>query len=162
MKNTSKWFGLIALVAVIALTFAACNKPTGGGDDPKVIAPEWRKTFSSGDYMPNNDDYYAPTTTTLGENTITISGGGLGSPVTITGVYTQGGGPITINDPGEWAFVYKDGVKIGYILGSYNFTNYLLHIGKVAVVNLSANESTFGVTIDLDGVPDYPSIQGIP
>ena len=179
MKNNSKWFeampriALITLTVVIALAFAACGDkgsgdPTGpgGGDPPvtppKVIAAEWRKTFSNGDYMPNGDDYYAPTTTILGENTITISDGGLGSSVTITGVYTQGGGPITINDPGEWAYVYKDGVKIGYIYRSHNFTNYLLQIGKVAVVNVSAQESSIGVTIDLDGVPDYPSIQGIP
>jgi hypothetical protein len=41
MKNTIKLFGIIALVAVISFTMAAC----GGGSNPKSLAKQTYQTF---------------------------------------------------------------------------------------------------------------------
>ena len=172
MKNTSKWFRIFALVAVIGFSVSCGDKgsgdPTGPGggdppvDPPKVIAAEWRETLPYSDnYSPSFGVSYTGFTTVIGENTITLSGGTLGSDVTITGIYTEGGGPVTLLNPGAYTYVYKDGAKIGCIVGYLNFTAYMLQIGNTAKGNASDWESTFGITLDLSGVPDYPSIQGL-
>jgi hypothetical protein len=39
MKNTFKVFGIIALLAIIGLSMAAC-----GGDDPGIVGTKWERT----------------------------------------------------------------------------------------------------------------------
>ena len=45
MKKTSKCLGIIAITMAILLTFAACNKPTGGGGDVDQIPVAGDYTF---------------------------------------------------------------------------------------------------------------------
>ena len=146
---------------ILILIFSACGGD-GSSSDPKVIAAELRKTLTNGDYYEadSTDTTRNGFTTVIGEKTITLSDGNLDSTVTITGVYTEGGGAATYRT-GEWTYVYKDGEKIGYI-GKYTIFSdvwYELFIGKEAKDFASIYEIDLGITIDTTGIPDYPKFR---
>ena len=129
--------------------------------EPKVIAAEWRNTLTySGDYSPSSGDNYTGFSAVIGENTITLSGGTLGSAVTITGIYTEGGGPVTIKTPGEYTYVYKDGGKIGFMVSFTDGADFqVLCIGTYAHQRQEYYElNIVGMTLDLTGVPDFPAV----
>ena len=165
MRNAIKLIGIAALVAVLlagTLIVLGCNKPTGG--TPKVIADEWQNTLTyGGEYSPSGVAYMG-ITAVIGENTITVSGGGLGSDVTITGVYTQGGGPVTLQTPGEYTYVYKDGAKIGFMVRWTDGSAICqrLCVGGTYIESYQPiHEAEQGITLDLTGVPLFPGILGL-
>ena len=132
--------------------------PKGG--EHKLIAPEWRQPFIEGEFQDIEGMLHSIIALTLGANTITISAYDLDPPVILSNVYTEGGGPVTVNTPGEWAYVYQDSAKIGYI---FSFTGegnhyYRLLLGDKAKYDAEANGDAIGVTFDLTGVPDCPSL----
>ena len=128
----------------------------------KFIAAEWRKTLSdNGEYEADGTDTkHTGLTTVIGENKVTLSGGDLGSDVVISNIYTEGGGQGTKLTPSEWAYVYKDGAKIGFIVkyNLYGTTCYDILLGAQAKARVAGYDFDLGITIDLTGVPDYPSV----
>jgi hypothetical protein len=90
MKNTIKLFGIIAVVAVIGLSFAACGDGAGGGGGGGTTATV------SGTYTATTEEDTA---------SLTFKSGGavdfVGPDSTETGTYTVSGSTITMTFGGE-------------------------------------------------------------
>lgn len=162
MKSKKMMLGkckTIILLLVMLFIFFACDNGSTGN----TVAEDLQATLSSGQYQATvTDSNHTGLTVVMGSDTITISGGDLGSPVTISGIYTAGGGTITGigYTSSKWTYVYRDDEKIGYIF-KYNFAGtdvYYLYIGKFAKLTQAGAESQFGITLDTTGIVDYPSI----
>ena len=152
---------LLLLTLALAITLVSCGGGAGGDDPPKVIANEWRMTlpYGSNYQADSGDTMYNSFSTTIGENTITLSGGDFGT-VTLSGVYTKGGGAVTNHTPGKWAYVYDARGKIGYITTcTPSSIEYELYIGICTEDYVADSESYNGITLNINGIPEYPAFR---
>ena len=108
MKNTIKIFGIIALVAVIGITMAACNK--GGGSGGGKLSgtfevddrPGYTRTFSGNKHTFEGPGYKSEGTFTISgdELTVTAADGDVSKfKYTLSGktlTLDAGGGPQTL------------------------------------------------------------------
>jgi len=151
MKNLMKLLGIIVLTATIGFGMTAC----GNGDDddpPKVIAADYRGTITGAslDLTTISDNHNI--NLTVGETSLSWTGDKTGSQ---TGVYTESGG--TLSD-GKWAYLYKDGTKIGMI--AKNSGTLEIITGNAAKDNTASIQTYYGgISLDFTGISDYPSIQ---
>ena len=116
MKNTIKWFGVIALVSIIGFSMAGCgddDESNGAGDDGS-IPNEWRVTYSG-----------SPGTITIGANSLSfvdmywpgeiLNGNGTLTDMTIEqgGTITEGpGGPVG----GKYVYLLRNGQRFGILV----------------------------------------------
>ena len=149
MKNNPKLFGLIAVVMVTMLAFAACgNKNSGDPTSPpssKTVEAKYR--FSGGDWFVSGSGYITGAVSKLDANSINVQGGGIN--ISYTGVYTEGDGTIS-GDP--WAYVYAGNVKIGLVMTG---SNIVLSIGKTySNSSYMGYFTSNGETLDLSDMQD--------
>jgi hypothetical protein len=153
MKNGIKLISIIALAAVIGFTMAACSdelypaKPP----TPKVIETDFRGSILSAVLDLSEHVTDLDIDIIVGESSISWTGDDADS---LTGVYTEGGDS---DISGKWAYLYKDGAKIGVVITDY--TDIILFIGKYST-DYSTYINNISPTIDLTGISDYPSIMG--
>ena len=150
MKNLIKLLGIIALIAIIGLGVTACKE---GDDPPKVIAEHYRGSGVGIHYLDiSATDYDNQIEITVGETSISYTGDKTGS---LTGLHTVEGGVTKYT--GKWAYLYKDGIKIGIIT---EFEGAAVYVGKSVTLNSNKSyiEEDFEITFDVTGVSDYPSI----
>ena len=161
------FFGLLAIL--LAVGFTACGSNGAGPGDPwdgKTVAAEWRKTMDNGDGVceldENPSSRFYNVNIAIDETTITFTGGDLGANVkTISGVYTEEGGMVTVSGPGKWAYVCKAGEKLGFII-KYTGTTYGLLMGGQAtdLVGIYNTNYVPDPAIDITGIADYPAVCG--
>ena len=94
----------------------------------------------------------------MGENTITINGSFLSSPLVLENVYTVGGGSDTFLGI-DYTYVYQNRVKIGFLYHSEEGGSYFqLFLGERAKYDAAVLKYYFGLDINVEGIPDFPSL----
>ena len=156
MKTSKKIFfvvptGTVLLLLVLFLSLTSCsNGSTDTADTPKVVEAKYR--FSNGNWSVLGIDQPGAVSA-LGENTFTVSGGGIG--ISYTGVYTEGGGILGDAWPGPntWAYLYDSSGKIGFA-AAYNDGSYF-------EVNLGVDQLEYILDCIGDDPPDTDGMQNI-
>jgi len=154
---TNKWNFASDTVSANITLWAKWNEK-----QPNVTAI-YRRTYY-GFYLKSNSEGYGKdynvhtdtdVTAVIDMNTITLSNGGLTSPVIFNDIYTDGGGVVG-SDELPWEYIYKNGTKWGFICKrktvSGDKTGYVLMCGGSAI----ANPNWLGFPFDLTGVEEYP------
>ena len=112
---------VLAVIVGFLFGFMSCDGGDGLTTGGRVV--EYKYRGNNGVWQVDFNTIQGPVAT-LGENTLTVSGGGVN--ISYTGVYTQGGGILTpeqlgyTTDTATWAFLYSNSQKIGIALVNNN------------------------------------------
>jgi hypothetical protein len=158
-KNKLYAIGMAAVLLAAALILTSCPDPNNAAADQKTVEAKYR--FSGGNWYAFSGvstSVVDGAVSTLGENTFTITGGGVS--ISYAGVYTAGGGTHNSNNGGTWAYLYASTGKIGIVLyidaGDADLVQVLL--GKTYIEYLKEGwvENGFEIVppVDTSGMKD--------
>jgi hypothetical protein len=113
-KNKLHAIGIAVVLLAAALVLTGCPDPNNATASQTVEA---KYRFSGGVWIEIdgvNQVFVEDAVSALGENSFTVTGGGVS--IAYAGVYTAGGGTHNINDEsGTWAYLYASTGKIGIV-----------------------------------------------
>ena len=146
MKNyKQRCFIVIVFFWFIIANFTACDNGTN-----KTVDVKYQFT---GDWRNVDLEIIEGAISTLGENTFTVSGGGVN--ISFTGVHTVHGGSFLPEQWGlenTWAYLYSGAVKIGVVVAPIDGNNQA-YIGYT-FISRSMDVFIWANDIDVGGMQD--------
>ena len=139
MKNTIKWFGVIALVSIIGFSMAGCgdDDESNGAGDNGSISNEWRVTFVGS----------TDRAITIGANSLSFVNMGwpgtiLNGNGTLTDMTIEQGGTITAGPGGpvggKYVYLLRNGQRFGILV-------YIEGMGRFIGIGNKTNDGAHGL-----------------
>ncbi|GHV64839.1 hypothetical protein AGMMS49587_18040 [Spirochaetia bacterium] len=131
---------LITLIAALAII--GCDNGSTTPPTPKIVAVEYRGTTID-------------SVGTIGETTVTTTD----DSVTLSGVYTQGGGIVSGLADGTWAYLYNGEGKRGIVIRLSDGSNVILwaDFGPTSITN-TKSVFTFSPPVNTTDMTTDPDV----